>query len=113
MSQEPYFVGDEVNASAALQCDREDCMVDGHLFYEVLPYRATIDQIHAAWDRHVNRHAELDGVTQSSWTPDLVPAIQGALRMAINAHGPIDKQWIASAAKRVNSAVWQRLKERA
>lgn len=42
---------------------------------------------------------------------DLIPAIQGALRSAIDAHGPIDKQWIASAAKRINGAVRQALKE--
>jgi hypothetical protein len=29
--------------------------------------------------------------------------------MTIDAHGPIDKQWIASAAKRVNKAVRQTL----
>ncbi len=36
---------------------------------------------------------------------DLQPDIVGALRLQIQAHGPIDDRWIGSAAKRIIGAI--------
>ena len=51
---------------------------------------------------------DISGPQRSS----LERAIAGALRLTIDAHGPITREWIGSASKRVIGAIKEHNKER-
>lgn len=101
--------------------------------------KAAREAVARAWCHEKNKHKEMDadlalvaaaevaslirdsyraglveGARRERRTPTvsldwIQKAVVGSLRCAIEAHGPITRGWIGSAAKRVTHALWQRL----